>query len=406
MTKHVAKRPRTINSKSFYGTAARVGGKVAKYAAQRYIKHKVSNAGKRLFNTARKVTARFLKSRSNSDKRSLPDIIQQGSQHNDWAKRPLGRIVISNKTVPKTVGKFFFEHSYGRVLEGAQGVQLVNTGNYMLTKTQLGGTTTGSLSNFVTSWATDPFQLNPYSTAPNNAIYTGVPAAVVADDKLCIKSIKHILRIVSLCTVPQRVKVLYFLCKKDGDATPSTIWSEAISASAYLQASQASGPTNSGSSAFTAGYTSSNVVGEVPHKWPTFRKFWKLVHSDQFMLQGGDQMSVPVNIEVNKVITKQMLSSMTTSDVYISGLSIIPMIIVDAGLTGISSSVTTDANTCAPGYARIGVLATEKYTFGAMPVNRFTIERNELGYVRQDVTVGEVFKIINDVDTAVAETKS
>jgi len=81
MTKHVAKRPRTINSKSFYGTAARVGGKVAKYAAQRYIKHKVSNAGKRLFNTARKVTARFLKSRSNSDKRSLPDIIQQGSQH-------------------------------------------------------------------------------------------------------------------------------------------------------------------------------------------------------------------------------------------------------------------------------------------------------------------------------------
>lgn len=406
MTKHVAKRPRTINPKSFYATAGRVGGKIAKYAAKRYVQHQVSGTGKRLFNTARKVTARFLKSKSNSDKRSLSNIIQQGSQHNDWAKRPLGYITISKKPVPKTVGKFYLEHSYGRVLEGNQGVQLVNSANYIMNKNQLNGVTQSTISSFVSSWATDPFQLNPYSNAPNNSIYAAVPTAVVADDKLCIKSVEQIIRIVSLCTVPQRVKIFYYLCKKDGDNSPLSIWSEAITASAYLQAAAASGPTNTTGTSVTPGYTSSTVVGQVPHKWATFRKFWKLVHSDQFMLQGGDQMNVPVKINVNKVVTKQMLASMSTSDTFISGLTIVPVIIVDAGLTGVSNSVTTDASTCAPGYARIGILSTEKYQFSAMPVNRFTIERSELGYIRNDVTTGDVFKLINDVDTAVAETKS
>lgn len=404
MPKHVAKRskPSTVSARNFYGVAKHV----AKHAIRKYGKYQISRFGKRLSDTAGKTAAKFFKSRSYSNKRNVSDILQGGSQHNDWSKRPLGNIVIKKEPVPKTVGKFYLEHSYGKVVEGGQGVQLVTTGNHMMNKNQLNGSTLTTLSSFTAYWETDPFQLNPYSTAPNNAIYTSVPAAVVADDKLCIKSVEHETRIVSLCTVPQRVKIFYYLCKKDGDNIPTTTWSEAVTAGSYLQPTAVSAPVNIAATTATPGYTTTSVIGQVPHKWATFRKFWKLVHSDQFMLQGGDQITVPVKIKVNKVITKQMLSSMNSTDNYISGLTIIPVVIVDAGLTGISTAVTTDAATCAPGYARIGMLCTEKYKFSAMPVNRFTIERSELGYIRNDVTAGEVFKIINDVDTAVAETKS
>ncbi|UJO02141.1 ORF2 [Ninurtavirus momolo] len=398
------------------------------------------------------VPARIVRKKKSVGKvSSFRNVLQGISQHNDWTKRPYRHCVIGRKkSFQKTVGSFNLAHSYNKIFASTEGRQATGFVSELLNFNQLNASTTTDLRFFDTQWATDPFQLNPYSTAPNNAIYTAVPPAVVASDKLYIRSIDHELRFVSMTNIAQRVKVYYstapnnaiytavppavvasdklyirsidhelrfvsmtniaqrvkvyyMLCNMNTDKDVSTIWGDCLAKTeGYLQTVNttlisiaALGGVTSAGSEFTSD------VGETPFKSTGFRKFFKLLHKDQFILQPGDQQQINMKFHINKMIVKQQLADMDASTRLIRGFTIIPYVIVDGALVGIAT-VGGTATQIGPGAPKVGMLARDNYHFAALPVNRFTIQRAEVGYLRNDTVDDQ--KTIDDTDKVVLQT--
>jgi len=284
-------------------------------------------------------------------------------------------------------------------VSGAQGVQALNFIDEKMNTQQLNGSITTSITTQNNRWQTDPFLLNPYSTPPLNALYTGPAPSVADDDKIFIKSVKSELRIVSLTNVAQRVKVFYYLAVKTSSVSITNLFSDVVVAGAFLQASSASAPSTIAGTTCTPGSYTNADLGVVPHQYRNFRKYFKLVHGDQFMLQPGDQISKPVDIVVNKMVSKEEASKASAS--YIPGLTLCTLVIVDAGLVGLETTLDSGVTRCAPGAAKIGYVVNDKYHFSALPVNRYDIHRLELGYNQVDTT--DVRKIVDSEDKGVTQ---
>jgi len=402
MVKHVTKKRKfnTISVGKFYG-AAKNGYQVGKQLVKGY------RNGKRLFNTVSKAVRNRFKHRAGGSRTlttaSTNNAMLGVSQHNDWAKRPYRVIWVGKKKADyKTIGKFSLDHSYQVIASKSQGQQALAQLGVLFNRNQLSGTTSTLRADFADKWATDPFLLNPYSTPPNNAIYSAAAPGVASNDKIFIKYADHEMRFVSMETVAQRVKVMYFLCKKNTNRSITSLWQTILTSESYLQTTQAYASFIAIAS-ITPGFTDVNQIGETPNTLKGFRNFFKLIDEDQFILQPGDQIQINRKFHFNKYVLKDTMTSMNTGDLYMPGISVVPMVFIDGALVGISIDVgTSAASEVAPAATRVGILQKDKYVFAAVPVNRFVIKRVETGYLRDDTT--QFQKHIDDTDQAEALT--
>jgi len=308
--------------------------------------------------------------------------------HNDWQQLPMKTFVIGSKNPIKTQGDFKLVHAKDYIQEEYRtGFQSVQDGMSTLTSFQMEGTyASNSLAGFKTTWGTDPFELNPYSTAPANAIYTATPLAVIAGDKLCIKYFTTKIHMVSLSPIAQRVQIYWYLCKQSSDDAPSAAWTDLDTELKYLQPTQGVGPATTAATTATLGFpVATNPDNKPPRRMHTR---WKELHKDQFMLQPGDNIHVARKFIYNRVITKSNLADMIGT--YQKGWTITPMIIVQGAIVGLG----TDGETYPPtnidrvtyGKCKVGYVQTNEITFGALNANRFDIKRMEMGYVANNST--------------------
>lgn len=396
MVKHVAKRPRTVSANKFYA-AAKSGYRVGKQLYKAY------KSGKKVYDKVNQIRNGRSKSSSSGSVVASASVLQSISQHNDWASRKPVTIYIGKKNCRKTVGNYYLDHSSSGIQTADQGRQINSFGGCKLTKDQLNGNTSTNINNQDTQFATDPFLLNPYSTGPTNSIYTGPAPAVSSNDTIYIKTIESQFRIVSLNNIPQRVKFFVYLNKRTsstGNGDLNQVWADAISGNNYLQASSAAGPATIADTVIVPGTLNRTDIGVVPHSYSHFRKYFKLLHSDQFVLQPGDQMTKKIKYVVNKVISKKVIE-MLSDDLYVPGYSIIPYFIVDAGLVGLETALDAGTVRCAPGSCKVGYLNQDRYTFGALPATRWTINRLEIGYNQVDTT--SIRKIVDAEDSGVVQ---
>lgn len=371
---------------------------VAKRVRQGY------KAGKQVARRVQAAIQRYNRGRKarspRGDNRYATNQLQGISQHNDWASRPSGTIVVGRKeSVVKTIGHFHLSHFYSDITSGAQGRQITRQGMELFNINQCLGVTSNAINNSG-AWGTDPFTLNPYSTAPANAIYPGI-AGVANEDKIFIKDVYHHLRISAMATIPMKVKVMWFLNKKDNGGSLTGLWSSLLDGTALGQGNNLAPTSLAGPLTFTPGKAFTNDIGRTPMQVPAFKKFWKLISSDQFVLQPGDEVSIKRKFIYNKLLQKSLLQELV--GFYVPGYTIVPLILVEGSLVGISESVGVESTQCAPGSCKIGIFTKDVINFNATPINRYSIERNEPAFIRNDIT--DVLKQIDDTDQVVAEVK-
>lgn len=393
---------RQLVKKKTYGT-----GKLA--LARKLLGHAVSaknfyGKAKKAIQYGKKVGKAIKSYRKKSTKGRIARISsEESTQHNDWQHLPFMKLKVGNPAKKmKTIGKFYLDHTNNTVLTQVIGYQAVAYCSGIATRDQLVGNVSANfqLGAYATSWATDPFLLNPYSTPAVNAIYSlGAPPAVADADTIFINSITTTFRFVSLENIAQRVKVFWLLCKKTNNVSPPTLWANHLNGGdeGYMQPVNATGPTSiAAGGVIIPGMAQTSNPGIEPQQNPGFRKMWKLLHKDQFMLQPGENMSLERKLIYNKRVLRRMLTDIGTNQ-YVAGLTVFPIIIVDGALTGVGTVGSGGvASYVSPGATKVGILQQDVVSLSAMTANRYTIKRVETGYYMNDST--DIVHAVNDVD--------
>lgn len=396
MVKHVSKKRKlsTVTPKNFYGNSyrsavklGRFGAKAYRYAKKLYGRY---NKAKQVYNNSGKSFG----SNHNSNFRTTQ--LQGISQHNDWSKRPSKTIIVGrSEKLMKTLGMYKLTHQYSKVITGTQGNQTYATGMYIFSVLQCQGSTSG-VRNSSSLWGTSIYTLNPYSTAPSNAIYPGI-AGVAAEDKVVIKDVKSEMRVLSMATIPQRVRVYWCLCRKATAASFITLWINCLADTTLGQGASAASNMISNTS-YTPGAPGTTDIGRSPFELAAFRGYFKMLDKDQFILQPGDEITLTRKFVYNKVLMQGYASDMTGS--HAPKYTIVPFIIVDGSLVGIATTAGTDAAEVSPGECKVGLMQTDTITLYATPVNRYTINRQEPAIIKASI---ETSKHIDDVDQVIVE---
>lgn len=397
MTKHAVARVQPVSTGNFYGGryyqvakgAVRLGKQVGRF---------VKKVGKKVRTESRKRGGGY---KASPARKLITDAgaLQAISQHNDWSSRPSRTVLIGRwKSPVKTFGHFHLSHFYSGIIKQVEGRQGIGQGMEIFNLNQCLGVTSNAVNN-AGAWGTDPFQLNPYSVAPTTAIYPGI-AGVASEDKIFIKDVDHCLRIVSMTTIPQKIKIYWMLCKKNTTTSVAQLWTNLLDDTSLGQGAATAPTTLAGPLTFQPGKGFTNDLGRTPYQVPAFKKFWKLLSRDQMILQPGDEISVKRKFVYNRMLQKGMLEEV--SGLYVPGYTVLPFVIVEGSLVGISTALGVEATQVAPGSCKVGIFSKDTINFKATPVNRYSIERNEPAFIRNDTT--DVLKQVDDTDDIIAET--
>jgi len=371
-----------ITPKVFYAKA----NKYAKTANAIYrggrVLYSKYNQGKKLVKSARRVYRKL------SGKSRASHYSGDSGSHNDWVSLGKKVIRVNNNKPIKTIGNFTFVHAKDYIVENQYvGTQFVYNGQGQMTRNQLtGAVLAADISEFGSRFQTSPFELNPYSTAPNNDIYTNVPGAVVAADKIYIRSVKSELKFVSMCPIAQKVQVYFYLCQKDHDDNPVNAWNDILTTTKFLQPASGVGPvTYAGIQPLTLGGLLIDYPGSQPPARMSQR--WKVLHKDQFMLQPGDNLSLTRTFIINRMMNKDFLSEHTQN--FMRGVTICSMVVTEGAIVGLgdtNSFPATNVDKVTNGRTKLGYVHTDTYQFAALPVNRFDITRAEIGFIQNNTT--------------------
>lgn len=359
-----------VSAKNFYGKARKAYG-----------------LGKSIYNKYRSgvKTVKAVKSqyRKFTRTRRVGHYTGNNSTHNDWAQLPAKTIVVSKRKPWKTLGKFHLEHTRDIMLEqSSTGYQMTGDGISTLTTSQLYGLTNNFISNWKTTWATDPFLLNPYSAPATNSIYTLSLGDTASNDKYFIKDTVQTLSFVSLQPTACRVEVYWLICNTNTDRGPQSAWIDQLNSLRYAQPTLGEGAhTTAGITATGIGYGSVANPRTSPPKG--FYHYYKLLLKDQFMLQPGDNQSMKRTFVMNLMIQKDQIGDSQTT--YLKGITICPLVVVNGALVGLGndgeSFPPADIDRVTYGRIKVGFMHSCKVNFAALPVNRYEITRKEIGYV-------------------------
>jgi hypothetical protein len=204
---------------------------------------------------------------------------------------------------------------------------------------------------------------NPFNMDPNSLITGGgtgsdqvyAPGTQPQQLKVYLKHIECNVSYVSLVTSPIELEVLWCEPKRNVVRKPHEEWTY------QLQQEQLGQPAaNQG--APTAGYPEKYFPGQHPTSLMGWRKLWKIVHLDKFVLQPGSSVKINANIHVNKMIDLASLNSLNDGSdnkiIGLPGISLFPMYIVkSAAIENTTQGVMTY------GAGKFGWLAEERFTF-------------------------------------------
>jgi len=316
----------------------------------------------------------------------------------------LGTLYIPNYNFNpiKSIGNYGYHNINQWVMVSAQGLQNVDYGECAFTREQLIGVTDSSRFNRQ-RWSDDPFLLNPYSTRPNNAIYTvAQPAAVAKNDILYIKSIKYTVEMLNMTILPQNSKI-YFLCPNyDTNVNPIDQWVSILAAKSEGQVLAAAQDDLLDVNA-VAGGSSTTDPRQSPFVHGEFRNNWTTISKLDVILQAGEQVNFEFTVEINKVMSRDTVLNIRQNQ-FLRGITIFPLFITNAGLAGISAETGFEAAEVAYGEVKIGFIMNQHITFGALPTSRKSYERTFPGDLRNVTAgaVGEAQRTITDEDVIAA----
>lgn len=321
---------------------------------------------------------------------------QQISQHNNVAGIKLKPIWIGKSKLPHKY-KFKFQIVKQITQTGTQGDQDVILLPKVGTQYQLSGALSTTISEY-DKWDTDPFKLNPWSNSMvANTVYPGPIPSVTQSDKLYYHGFKQHLSILNLENLPVDIQVIWCLCNQQTNDTPIGAWNACASTEEALTQPGWVAPANVAATTATSGYSGSNTYGSHPMEYKTWRKYWKILDTFAYSLQPGDQVNIHREIHYNKVLTRQWITSQT--NVKLKGLTLIPMIIARSGLVGVGTGAGL-AQAVSYGPTKLGIVDNEEHRFGGVPLgNNQATSRVYMGVIRNDVTAGDTFSHITDIDT-------
>lgn len=295
---------------------------------------------------------------------TIPETREEGiSVHNDLLLTRINMHVGRYKPI-KSYGKFTYEYVTTFVSQGSEGQQTTELLPVMCNRDQLLGNTLAG--NSFTSWATDPFKLNPYQLPTGSTIVT---SAVQPNDAMYLDHMVGHIHFSSLSTVPIQADLFFLTPKFDMDDDPRTVWTNTLTANnmgqslpSFRALTTAAVPADSGAGRFN--------VGQSPFSLKEFNKVYRAIGYKKILLNPGDQNSIKVKVNWGTLIRKQVITQRNSQ--YLKGLTVIPMIIYRGGIVKITDGTTTD---CTFGTGEVAMIFDWKYVFKNPPIDRFSINR-------------------------------
>lgn len=315
------------------------------------------------------------------------------SQHNDLSKRWLGSYwpgLFKRKSV-KTFGNSYFHDVNNWVAGDKQGKQCVDSLENILTNFMIVGTT----SNNRNTRQQLAVALHDFcvTAAQNTGGFPFAAANAVAADKFYVRSVSANVSMLSLENVAQEVLMYFVTPKKDTYLDPVSYFDQICQVHRLGNgaATPAAATTTATATAGGADYTD---IGQNPWKYEEFRNVWRCIKAVKIVLQPGDQHSVSASFKYNRPFLLKEFSA--RSSVYLSGITIVPMVILRGGLVGIALNDASVSSEVANAKTRVGFATNYQYNLAALPVSRFVAEGYFPGNVVDDTT--QVMHHINDVD--------
>lgn len=301
-------------------------------------------------------------------------------------------IVKLYKRVPKhakTLGRYDYQNQTNWIVQGSQGIQVVDYLELFFNRDQMLGTTSSDRQNR-TRYADDLYTLNPFYAHPASAIYAA-NANVSRNDVLYIKGVDVTLNLLSMVPYPQIVKVYWMMPKLDSTQGPIDHWNSILESKRMGQGVQTLASTLTQPTA-GAGKAEANDVGANPFHHREFAAHWKALKVNHLVLQAGEQINLNIKFAYEKIVNRE---SVTLRSFHMRGLTIVPMIIAHAGLVGISADEASKATEVSHGAVKIGTVLNQKMRFEALPQSRFSTARMFDGTL---INAVGVVKTIDDND--------
>lgn len=382
-------------------SSATGGGRYAPRVTLGVRKRAVSkSAPKKKFKLAQKTKGKkppsYTKTMTVKKSTNLQDI----SQHNDLSERRISLSYPRGSFRFKSLGHYFYQDSFQKVISGPIGDQQVAVLKGTMTYNQLAGVTSNVIAD-ENKWQSDPMLLNPFVNVQQASSYFPGPLPVyAANDRFAVKSISVSLSMLSMEKIAQKVTVMFMLCRHNTTVPPNTQWVQALVAEGMTQLDNFS-PANLATTVATAGKFTPNLVGQMPTS-RIFTKLWKCIGTHSVVLQPGDQRSIRGHFNVNKSVTREWLTAQSTN-LYLGGFSIVPLVIIHGALVAITDNQTGMAHALRPtqvtyGATKVGFLQKVSLNFFALPVTRISTVRAARNYIVADTDAQDDAQIVIDVD--------
>lgn len=325
-------------------------------------------------------------------KKKRDDVVQQAE---GMVTRDLG-VIKMYKVKPKhgkLQGTYRYTNINNWVMQATQGLQVVDFTEHILNRDMLIGTTSNVRNNRL-QLPDDLYTLNPFYARPASALYTAEPG-VTRSDNLYIISCNVRLQLLSMTQYPQIVKIYWMTPVFDTNINPVDTWVGLNDSKRLGQGPQAVASTLAGLTA-TAGFATINDIDSNPFHHREYRKHWKALKANHIVLQAGEQIDMKIKFDYEKIVNRETLAIRNTP--YLSGLTIIPLVIAYGGLVGISADVPSKCSEVGHGEPKIGTVMNQMFTFGALPQSRISTARTYDGLIAGST---EVVKVIDDEDEVI-----
>lgn len=312
-----------------------------------------------------------------SNTKPLKTALQGTSQHNDTSTRFFkvtirkGRKLRGNK-INRKKHHFKYGEEWNQILTSNEGFQSMMDCKTIGSKEQLQGQPVNSSRQLIYTTAASYYELNPFRINTGSSIFPPGTIAPMSNDQLYYRTVNGTLKIVNLESLATYVTILWCKCKKSTGSSPAVTWANA--AANERMGSLIPGypsTTTGGTSVAAAGYTREIHVGNHPNMYQSFRDLWKIVHSEKFYLQGGDQIDTKFHFNINKLINRQTINEEPT--LFIGNMSIVPLVIQYGALAAISDLAGATAGTeVVHGITKTGVAIIQNHEFGPVPAETRT----------------------------------
>lgn len=332
------------------GTLYNIGKRAAPYAAKYAVKKASDYAYKKAKKFIRKVRYRKHTVRSSMK----PD----RSTHNDLTLRKLPNVKVGKFHKAKLTSTMKYQENYNKVIRQFQGGQAVDVLEVIGNRFKLYGVTDTARNQYLKS------QISQWDLSTQRSVQDLSTGAALNSKmrKLFYSHVNATYEFVNFQSVPIKIIMHLLTPVHDCEEDPYQVWDRQGDNSAAGAAAISEATTLGGSA--TPGMTSPQVIQTSPGQSREFRKMWKTLIRKEFVIQPGDQINYTHIINIKKVYSRESLDSRTSS--YLRGFTVIPMIVAQAGLVGLTPVESEDATQVGYAFVNYGVMVTYKHCFRAL----------------------------------------